>query len=74
MSRSQTRYNAVVLGGGPGGLVAAAGLAGLTYTHLLLQAVARALRQHPEVNSLWTEQDNRRAPLSLTRRPLSWSS
>jgi pyruvate/2-oxoglutarate dehydrogenase complex dihydrolipoamide dehydrogenase (E3) component len=29
MSRSQTRYNAVVIGGGPGGLVAAAGLAGL---------------------------------------------
>ncbi|HEX7526089.1 MAG TPA: dihydrolipoamide acetyltransferase family protein, partial [Gaiellaceae bacterium] len=29
------------------------GLAGLTYTHLLLQATAGALREHPEVNRLW---------------------
>jgi pyruvate dehydrogenase E2 component (dihydrolipoamide acetyltransferase) len=31
----------------------AAGLAGLTYTHLILRAVARALRAHPNVNALW---------------------
>ncbi len=31
----------------------AAGLSGLTYTHLILRAVARALRAHPNVNTLW---------------------
>ena len=31
----------------------AGGVAGLTYTHLLLQATAAALREQPEVNSLW---------------------
>jgi pyruvate dehydrogenase E2 component (dihydrolipoamide acetyltransferase) len=31
----------------------AAGLASLTYTHLILRAVARALRAHPNVNTLW---------------------
>jgi pyruvate dehydrogenase E2 component (dihydrolipoamide acetyltransferase) len=31
----------------------AAGLGGLTYTHLILRAVARALRAHPTVNMLW---------------------
>jgi pyruvate dehydrogenase E2 component (dihydrolipoamide acetyltransferase) len=31
----------------------AGGLAGLTYTHLLLRATAGALREHPEVNRLW---------------------
>jgi pyruvate dehydrogenase E2 component (dihydrolipoamide acetyltransferase) len=31
----------------------AAGLAGLTYTHLILRAVARALRTHPNINTLW---------------------
>ena len=29
------------------------GLAGLTYTHLLLRATAGALREHPAVNRLW---------------------
>jgi pyruvate dehydrogenase E2 component (dihydrolipoamide acetyltransferase) len=29
------------------------GLAGLTYTHLLLRATAAALREHPAVNRLW---------------------
>jgi pyruvate dehydrogenase E2 component (dihydrolipoamide acetyltransferase) len=33
----------------------AAGLAGLTYTHLLLRAAAAALRGHPIVNRLWVE-------------------
>lgn len=28
---------------------------GLTYTHLLLQAVARALREQPELNRLWLD-------------------
>ena len=31
----------------------ATGLASLTYTHLILRAVARALRAHPTVNTLW---------------------
>jgi len=31
----------------------AAGLAGLTYTHLILRAVALALRAHPNINTLW---------------------
>jgi pyruvate dehydrogenase E2 component (dihydrolipoamide acetyltransferase) len=30
-----------------------AGRAGLTYTHLILRAVARALRAHPNLNTLW---------------------
>jgi len=30
-----------------------AGLANLTYTHLILRAVARALRAHPNFNALW---------------------
>ena len=31
----------------------AAGLAGFTYTHLLLRATAHALREHPALNRLW---------------------
>jgi pyruvate dehydrogenase E2 component (dihydrolipoamide acetyltransferase) len=31
----------------------AAGLAGLTYTHLILRAVARAQRAHPNINTVW---------------------
>jgi pyruvate dehydrogenase E2 component (dihydrolipoamide acetyltransferase) len=31
----------------------AAGLADLTYTHLILRAVALALRAHPNINTLW---------------------
>jgi len=31
----------------------AAGLAGATYTHLLLQATAHALREHPGLNRVW---------------------
>jgi pyruvate dehydrogenase E2 component (dihydrolipoamide acetyltransferase) len=31
----------------------AAGLVGLTYTHLILRAVALALRAHPNINTLW---------------------
>jgi pyruvate dehydrogenase E2 component (dihydrolipoamide acetyltransferase) len=31
----------------------ASGIGGLTYTHLILRAVARALRAHPNVNTLW---------------------
>jgi pyruvate dehydrogenase E2 component (dihydrolipoamide acetyltransferase) len=31
----------------------AAGLAGLTYTHLILRTVALALRTHPNINTLW---------------------
>jgi pyruvate dehydrogenase E2 component (dihydrolipoamide acetyltransferase) len=29
------------------------GIARLTYTHLILRAVARALRSHPQLNTLW---------------------
>jgi pyruvate dehydrogenase E2 component (dihydrolipoamide acetyltransferase) len=29
------------------------GLTGLTFTHLILRAVARALRAHPNINTLW---------------------
>jgi pyruvate dehydrogenase E2 component (dihydrolipoamide acetyltransferase) len=32
-----------------------AGLTGLTYTHLILRAVAGALRAHPEMRRLWTD-------------------
>ena len=32
-----------------------AGSEGLTYTHLLLQATASALREHPDVNRLWLD-------------------
>ena len=31
----------------------AAGLSTLSYTHLILRAVARALRAHPRLNTLW---------------------
>lgn len=31
----------------------AAGLASLSYTHLILRSVARALRAHPRLNTLW---------------------
>jgi pyruvate dehydrogenase E2 component (dihydrolipoamide acetyltransferase) len=31
----------------------ATGLTGLTYTHLILRAVALALRAHPNINALW---------------------
>jgi pyruvate dehydrogenase E2 component (dihydrolipoamide acetyltransferase) len=37
----------------------AAGLAGLTYTHLLLRATAGALRDHPAVNRLWVDEGPR---------------
>lgn len=33
--------------------VRSSGLSGLTYTHLILRAVAHALRDHPLVNRLW---------------------
>ncbi len=36
---------------------------GLTYTHLLLQATAGALREHPEVNRLWVADGPRLRPL-----------
>jgi len=35
------------------------GVAGLTYTHLLLQATAGALREHPAVNRLWVAEGPR---------------
>ena len=35
------------------------GAAGLTYTHLLLQATAGALREHPAVNRLWVAEGPR---------------
>jgi pyruvate dehydrogenase E2 component (dihydrolipoamide acetyltransferase) len=31
----------------------AAGVAGVTYTHLLLRATAQSLREHPELNRVW---------------------
>jgi pyruvate dehydrogenase E2 component (dihydrolipoamide acetyltransferase) len=34
----------------------AAGLEGLTYTHLLLRAAALALRAHPQLNRVWLEE------------------
>ena len=37
----------------------ASGLTGLTYTHLLLQAAAAALRDHPDVNRLWVDEGPR---------------
>ena len=37
----------------------AGGLAGLTYTHLLLRATAGALREHPAVNRLWVAEGPR---------------
>jgi pyruvate dehydrogenase E2 component (dihydrolipoamide acetyltransferase) len=37
----------------------AAGLSGLTYTHLLLRAAAAALRDHPAVNRLWVDEGPR---------------
>ena len=35
------------------------GLAGLTYTHLLLRATAGALREHPALNRLWVSEGPR---------------
>lgn len=35
------------------------GVAGLTYTHLMLQATAGALREHPAVNRLWVAEGPR---------------
>ena len=35
------------------------GLAGLTYTHLLLRATAAALREHPALNRLWVSEGPR---------------
>ena len=32
---------------------------GVTYTHVLLQAIARALRAHPDLNRLWVEEGPR---------------
>lgn len=40
-----------------------AGLSGLGYTHLLLRAIAAALRAHPELNVLWVEEGPRRRAL-----------
>jgi len=37
----------------------AAGLEGLTYTHLLLRAMAGALRAHPRLNRVWLEEGPR---------------
>jgi len=37
----------------------ATGLAGLTYTHLLLRTTAAALRDHPTVNRLWVDEGPR---------------
>lgn len=34
----------------------AGGLEGLTYTHLILRAAARALRAHPQCNRVWLEE------------------
>ncbi len=34
----------------------AEGLNGLTYTHLILRAVAHTLRQHPRLNRLWLDE------------------
>lgn len=34
----------------------AAGLEGLTYTHLILRATAQALRAHPHLNRIWLDQ------------------
>ena len=34
----------------------AAGLEGLTYTHLILRAAAQALRAHPHLNRVWLDQ------------------
>ena len=36
---------------------------GVTYTHVLLQAIARALRAHPDLNRLWVEEGPRLRPL-----------
>ena len=44
----------------------AAGLAGLTYTHLLLQSTAAALRDHPTVNRLWVDEGPRIRQLEST--------
>jgi len=35
------------------------GVAGLTYTHLLLRATAQALREHPALNRLWLSEGPR---------------
>jgi pyruvate dehydrogenase E2 component (dihydrolipoamide acetyltransferase) len=42
----------------------AEGLNGLTYTHLILRAVAHALRQHPRLNRLWLDEGPRFRQLS----------
>ena len=36
---------------------------GVTYTHVLLQAIARALRAHPDLNRLWVADGPRLRPL-----------
>jgi len=41
----------------------AAGIAGLTYTHLLLRAIATVLRAHPEMSVLWVDEGPRRRRL-----------
>jgi pyruvate dehydrogenase E2 component (dihydrolipoamide acetyltransferase) len=46
MSAAQTRLE----------LERAGGLEGLTYTHLILGAVAGALRAHPQLNRVWLEE------------------
>ena len=44
------------------------GLAGLTYTHLLLRATAAALREHPALNRLWVSRGAAPAPARAGRR------
>jgi pyruvate dehydrogenase E2 component (dihydrolipoamide acetyltransferase) len=44
----------------------AAGLAGLTYTHLVLRAAAAALREHPALNRLWVDEGPRIRQLEST--------
>ncbi len=44
----------------------AGGLARLTYTHLLLRAIALSLREHPEVNRLWVPEGPRWRQLDRT--------
>ena len=42
----------------------AGGLAGLTYTHLILRALSQALRLHPELNRVWVDEGPRYRPLA----------
>jgi pyruvate dehydrogenase E2 component (dihydrolipoamide acetyltransferase) len=44
----------------------AAGIAGVTYTHLLLRATAQSLREHPELNRVWVSDGPRLRELERT--------